>query len=97
MTPLLETRGLGKTFGGLKAVQGVDLRVGANRIVSVIGPNGAGKTTLLRVILGLVEPSDGRVLVDGEPLHNRNKASIGYVPQKLGIDPDMPLRGRDVV
>jgi ABC-type branched-subunit amino acid transport system ATPase component len=43
--PLLETRGLTKTFGGLKAVQQVGLRVEAQRIVSVIGPNGAGKTT----------------------------------------------------
>jgi branched-chain amino acid transport system ATP-binding protein len=45
MTPLLETCGLSKSFGGLKAVQNVNLSVGANRIVSVIGPNGAGKTT----------------------------------------------------
>ena len=62
----------------------------------LIGPNGAGKTTLLRVILGLQPATRGSVLIDGAPRAARD-ASIGYVPQKLAIEPDMPLRVRDVV
>jgi zinc/manganese transport system ATP-binding protein len=94
---LLELDAVGVRLGGRQVLSDVTFSLGKGEFTGVIGPNGAGKTTLLRVILGLLEPSAGRVLVDGEPLHNKNKASIGYVPQKLVIDPDMPLRARDVV
>jgi zinc/manganese transport system ATP-binding protein len=94
---LLALDGIGVRLGGRQVLSDVTFSLGRGEFAGIIGPNGAGKTTLLRVILGLLEPSGGRVLVDGEPLHNRNKASIGYVPQKLSIDPDMPLRARDVV
>ena len=96
-TPLLELEGIGVRLGGRQVLSDVSFEVRQGEFTGIIGPNGAGKTTLLRVILGLIEPSGGRVLIDGEPLHNKNKASIGYVPQKLVIDPDMPLRARDVV
>jgi zinc/manganese transport system ATP-binding protein len=75
----------------------VTFSLGSGGVTGIIGQNGAGKTTLLRVILGLIEPSGGQVLFEGQPRHNKDKASIGYVPQKLVIDPDMPLRARDVV
>jgi ABC-type branched-subunit amino acid transport system ATPase component len=71
MTPLLETRGLGKTFGGLKAVQGIDLRVEANRVVSVIGPNGAGKTTFFNCLSGIYRPDLGSILLDGRDITGR--------------------------
>jgi zinc/manganese transport system ATP-binding protein len=94
---LLRLEGIGVRLGGRPVLSDVTFSLGKGEFTGIIGPNGAGKTTLLRVILGLVEPSSGRVLIDGEPLHNKNKAAIGYVPQKLVIDPDMPLRARDVV
>jgi zinc/manganese transport system ATP-binding protein len=99
---LLRLEGIGVRLGGRQVLADVTFSLGKGEFTGIIGPNGAGKTTLLRVILGLIEPSDGRVLVDGAPLHrktlhNKNKAAIGYVPQKLVIDPDMPLRARDVV
>jgi zinc/manganese transport system ATP-binding protein len=94
---LLRLEGIGVRLGGRAVLGDVSFSLGKGEFTGIIGPNGAGKTTLLRVILGLIEPSGGRVLVDGAPLHNKNKAAIGYVPQKLVIDPDMPLRARDVV
>ena len=94
---LLRLEGIGVRLGGRQVLSDVTFSLGKGEFTGIIGPNGAGKTTLLRVILGLVDPSGGRVLVDGEPLHHKNKAAIGYVPQKLVIDPDMPLRARDVV
>src|SRR5262249_28049989 len=94
---LLRLEGGGGRPGGRQVLGDVTFSLGKGEFTGIIGPNGAGKTTLLRVILGLIEPSGGRVLVDGAPLHNKNKAAIGYVPQKLVIDPDMPLRARDVV
>jgi branched-chain amino acid transport system ATP-binding protein len=71
MTPLLETRGLTKTFGGLKAVQGVDLCVGENRIVSVIGPNGAGKTTFFNCLSGIYRPDAGTITLVGRDVAGR--------------------------
>ena len=94
---LLALEGIGVRLGGRQVLRDVTFSLRKGEFTGIIGPNGAGKTTLLRVILGLLEPSGGRVLIEGEPLHNKNKAAIGYVPQKLVIDPDMPLRARDVV
>jgi branched-chain amino acid transport system ATP-binding protein len=59
---LLETKNLTKHFGGLKALEAVDLRVERERIVSVIGPNGAGKTTFFNCITGIYRPTQGRVV-----------------------------------
>ena len=94
---LLRLEDIGVRLGGRQILGDVTFSLGRGEFTGIIGPNGAGKTTLLRVILGLLEPSGGRVLIEGEPLNHKNKASIGYVPQKLVIDPDMPLRARDVV
>ncbi len=68
MSALLEIRGLVKRFGGLNAVDGVDLNVDAGEIVSVIGPNGAGKTTLFNVVTGLYSADGGSILFDGHSL-----------------------------
>jgi len=62
---LLETRALSKRFGGLKAVDGIDLALAGGEILGVIGPNGAGKTTLFSLIAGSLPPSSGEVLLDG--------------------------------
>ena len=65
---LLDIQSLTMSFGGLKALDKVDLCVDAGEIVSVIGPNGAGKTTLFNVISGLYRPTGGRLLFKGENL-----------------------------
>lgn len=61
-------RGLHKTFGGLKAIDGLDLQVDAGEVVSVIGPNGAGKTTLFNLLTGMVLPDEGEILFRGQDL-----------------------------
>lgn len=68
MPSLLEIRGLVRRFGGLTAVDAVDLYVGEGELLSVIGPNGAGKTTLFNLVTGLDRPDEGRVLFDGEDI-----------------------------
>ena len=65
-TPLLETRGLGRAFGALQAVGDVTLAVQPRELRAVIGPNGAGKTTLFHLISGLLAPTSGRVLFQGD-------------------------------
>ena len=93
---LLRLDGVGVRLGGREILRDVSLGIRPGEFMGLIGPNGAGKTTLLRIILGLQPVTRGSVLIDGAPRAPRD-ASIGYVPQKLGIEPDMPLRVRDVV
>ena len=68
MPSLLEIAGLTRRFGGLTAVNAVDLQVGEGELVSVIGPNGAGKTTLFNLVTGLDQPDAGLVQFDGEEI-----------------------------
>jgi branched-chain amino acid transport system ATP-binding protein len=65
---MLETKKLTKRFGGLVAVNEVDLVVPENAIISVIGPNGAGKTTLFNCVAGFYNPEHGEILFEGEPI-----------------------------
>ena len=64
--PLLQAKALSKRFGGLQAVQGVDMTVAAGEVVGLIGPNGAGKTTLFNMLAGSMSPSAGQLFFDGE-------------------------------
>jgi branched-chain amino acid transport system ATP-binding protein len=68
MTKLLETRDLSKHFGGLKAVEGVDMVVEKGEIFGMIGPNGAGKTTVFNLVTGYLKPSRGQVVFRGETI-----------------------------
>jgi branched-chain amino acid transport system ATP-binding protein len=69
--PLLSVRGLSRTFGGLRALDAVDLELAAGEILGVIGPNGAGKTTLFSIIAGSLAPSSGEVRLDGQVVSGR--------------------------
>jgi len=94
---LLRLEDIGVRLGGRQILSDVSFTVAPGQFTGLIGPNGAGKTTLLRVILGLTQPTEGRVLLNGSPKTRHGGGLIGYVPQKLSIDQDMPLRARDVV
>ena len=96
MTPLLETRGLSKTFGGLKAVQNIDLCVGENRIVSVIGPNGAGKTTLFNCLSGIYRPDGGSITLGGRDItgrapHQVSRLGLARTFQNIRLFPEMSV------
>ncbi len=80
-SPLLELRNLTKSFGGLRVVAHLDLRVNHGEIVSVIGPNGAGKTTMFNLVTGIYRPDEGEIVFDG-----RNVAGLApHKITKLGI------------
>ena len=70
-TPVLETKKLGITFGGLKAVQDFNIQIYTGELVGLIGPNGAGKTTVFNMLTGVYVPTEGTVLLDGVPLNGR--------------------------
>ncbi|WP_192034515.1 ABC transporter ATP-binding protein [Halomonas sp. YLGW01] len=87
MTPAISVTDLSKTYAsGFKALTGVSLEVQSGEIFALLGPNGAGKTTLISIICGLVNPSTGRVLVDGHDNirdYRAARSRIGLVPQEL--------------
>ncbi|NEB81566.1 ABC transporter ATP-binding protein [Streptomyces sp. SID14478] len=72
MTQLLRAEGIGVRFGGIRALDGVDLRLAAGEVCGLIGPNGAGKTTLFDVVSGIRRPDAGRVLLDGVEVTRRS-------------------------
>ena len=74
--PLLELRGLDKSFGGLAVVSDLDVHVSEGEIVSIIGPNGAGKTTLFNLITGIYRPDAGDILLEGGSL-------VGLAPHQI--------------
>jgi len=93
---VLSVEGISVSLGGRQILDDVTFGVAAGEFTGLIGSNGAGKTTLLRVILGLQTPTAGLVRIAGRPRRRRNTA-IGYVPQKVPLDPDMPMRARDLI
>ena len=68
MEPLLETRDLTKSFGGVNAVDGLDFHVGEGEILGVIGPNGSGKTTLFNLVTGFLKPTAGKIFFRGSDI-----------------------------
>ena len=83
-------------LGGKILWADLSLEVPRGEFLAVLGPNGAGKTSLLRTLLGLLPLSGGRVEVRGRA-PQRGTSVVGYVPQQRAFDPDLPLRGRDLV
>ncbi len=99
---LLDVRKLSKHFGGLKAVDAVDLAVRENSVHALIGPNGSGKTTMLNVLSGLYRPTGGSVLFDGHdityaPPHNRARLSLGRTFQNIRLFPGMTVLDNVIV
>jgi ABC-2 type transport system ATP-binding protein len=76
---VLESQGLEKRFDGLRAVDGVSLRVERGEILGLLGPNGAGKTTTIQLLLGLTTPTRGRIFLFGRELKRNMRAILGRV------------------
>jgi len=85
--PIISVQQLTKTYdSGFHALKGVDLDIRRGEIFALLGPNGAGKTTLISIVCGIVNPSGGRVLVDGHDIlrdYRAARSKIGLVPQEL--------------
>jgi zinc/manganese transport system ATP-binding protein len=95
--PILDVDGVSVRIGSRLILDDVRFAIGPGEFTGLIGANGAGKTTLLRVILGLQPSSSGRVVIGGVHGSGRRSGLVGYVPQKIQLDPDMPVRARDLV
>ena len=69
MEPLVKMRGITKRFGGIMALQNVDLDAYAGEVLAIVGDNGAGKSTLIKILTGVYQPSGGEIFLDGEPIN----------------------------
>jgi ABC-2 type transport system ATP-binding protein len=86
----IEARGLVKTFGQIRAVDGIDLALPPGRIYGLLGPNGSGKTTLIRLLVGLARATAGQVRLLGTPMPDRAMLErIGYMTQADGVYPEL--------
>ncbi|WP_028049313.1 ABC transporter ATP-binding protein [Cellulomonas sp. URHD0024] len=86
---LLRAASVTRRFGDLTAVSDVSMQVGPGEVVGLLGANGAGKTTLMRMLLGLLGTTSGTVEVLGGPPTRERRRRLGYVPQNLGLYPDL--------
>ena len=79
---ILECRGLAKSFGGIRALDNVELALQPGRIVGLLGPNGSGKTTLIKLANGLLTPTSGQILIDGQAPGVESKKIVSYLPER---------------
>ena len=79
---ILQCRNLSKKYGATEALRGIDLELEAGRIVGLLGPNGSGKTTFIKLANGLLKPSEGEILIDGNSPGRETKAEVAYLPDR---------------
>ena len=92
--PVVITEGLTRKFGDFVAVDHISFRVNPGEVVGYLGPNGSGKTTTIRMLLGLLEPSDGRATVLGFDAFRQSeqvRARVGYMSQKFALYDDLTV------
>ncbi len=77
-----ECIGLSKNYGSNQALKNIDLKLEPGKIVGLLGPNGSGKTTLIKLVAGLLAPSEGKVLIDGEMPGMGSKSKVAYLPDR---------------
>jgi zinc/manganese transport system ATP-binding protein len=93
VSAVVSVEGLALRFDERVLWEGLNFELQPEEFLAVLGPNGTGKTSLLRILLGLLDPSAGRVLVNGHPPREA-RDRVGYVPQQRAFDRDLALRAR---
>ncbi len=88
---MLETHALTRSYGDTVVVDHIDMQVRPGRITGFVGANGAGKTTTMRMLMGVLAPSSGSVLWNGEPVGAADRRRFGYMPEERGLYPRMKV------
>jgi len=86
MSYLIECTNVNKRYGSVLALNNVSFNVESGHIVGLLGPNGSGKTTLIKLLNGLLVPNTGSILINGEPVGEKSKAMISYLPDINYLD-----------
>ncbi|MFQ9695588.1 MAG: ABC transporter ATP-binding protein [Zhenhengia sp.] len=92
MEPILEITHVSKTYGKKEALKGVSLKIEPGKVVGLLGPNGSGKSTLIKLINGLLQPTDGQILVAGQALGIETKKMISYLPERTYLNEWMKVK-----
>src|SRR5262252_6864412 len=88
--PVLEARELSKFYGSVLAVRDISFSLHPGQVLGYLGPNGSGKSTTVKMLTGLLEPSDGQVIFDGQDIHKNliaYRKRLGYVPEEANLYP----------
>lgn len=92
MSEILRCEGLSKRYGGVLALNDVNLTLDSGRIVGLLGPNGSGKTTLIKLINGLLTPDRGSITICGNPPGPATKVQVAYLPDNIYLNSWMTVR-----
>ncbi len=92
MSELLVCKNLTKKYGSVLALDGVNITLESGKIVGLLGPNGSGKTTLIKILNGLLTPTEGRVLIDGELPGTETKRNVAYLPDNIYLNTWMTVK-----
>src|SRR5689334_16847007 len=93
-TPVIDVSNLAKSYGPVRAVQGVTFQVAAGEIVGFLGPNGAGKTTTMRMLTGFLPATEGTVKIAGYDVFEQAmeaRRHIGYLPETPPVYPELTI------
>jgi ABC-2 type transport system ATP-binding protein len=82
---MIELRSVSKSFGQVRAVDGISFATREGEIFGLLGPNGAGKSTIIKMIMNILAPDSGSILFNGSPLREADKDRIGYLPEERGL------------
>lgn len=89
---ILECKNLYKAYKkNIPVIENLNLEIPAGKIVGLLGPNGCGKSTLIKMIAGLLQPNRGEILVDGNPVSEKTKAVISYLPERTYFTSGMKI------
>ena len=94
--PIIELRGVTKSFGAVAALKGIDLRVGLGEVLGLVGDNGAGKSTLMKIVVGALSPDEGQIRVDGMAasfagIRDARRRGIEMLYQDLALCDDLDV------
>ena len=92
MEPILEITHVSKTYGKKEALKDVSLKIEPGKVVGLLGPNGSGKSTLIKLINGLLQPTDGQIVVAGQALGIETKKMISYLPERTYLNEWMKVK-----
>ncbi|HEL1586333.1 TPA: ABC transporter ATP-binding protein [Streptococcus suis] len=88
---LLEFQQVSKSYGGVVALNNVNFKLSAGKIIGLLGPNGSGKTTLIKLLNGLLQPEYGQILINGRTPSPETKAMVSYLPDTTYLDENMKV------
>lgn len=98
MNPVIEFTNVSFSYDGSPVLSNVNFSISQGEFIGIIGPNGGGKTTLLKLILGFIQPNEGKIKIFGHsPKCTLSRCQLGYVPQSLRFDREFPISVEEVV